>query len=89
METHCYLIAIGDIAPTREFNHLLEKFAPRFSLQGVHVVLHSKRLSIDELSGFVRATLPKGSSFFVAIADEHHFQPSEEDPEEIESSDPS
>lgn len=83
MDTHCYLIAIGDAEPTAAFNDLLERFAPRFPLrQGVHVCFHSTLLSTDELSRLVRDTLPKGVPFFVAIPKDYHFEPREEAPEE-------
>lgn len=87
-EKYCYLITVGVAGKSPEFTRLLERFAPRYELEGVHVCFHSTLLPTDELSEHVGQCVPDGTPFFVGRCSDYRFQPTGVIPEESESSDP-
>ena len=74
-----YAIAIDlDTVPAK-FSEFVESFAPRFSLRcGVHLLYHPKKLSLVELRELVRPTLPEGTGFWVCVAPEDEYVPTQE-----------
>ena len=75
-----YAVAIDSNETPKKFLDFIEAFAPRFSLRcGVHILYHTKKLTLAELREYVRSTLPENTSFWVCVPQEDEFVPIPED----------
>ena len=75
---YSYAVAIDCKDTPKKFKDFIECFAPRWSLScGVHVLTHTKKLELHELRELVRATLPEGTSYWIAVSPVHEFVPNQ------------